>query len=256
MTTGRFSRRNATLRQVVDRRSQRENNFFLTIVGFSLFLHIFAATLFLLPAPVTPSQHRPSTLSVDLVMAPVANPQRGGGGRLRQSPPPDIRAKELSPPPPSSANETVTTKEKSRPVRDDDIDDAIARMKDRLAKQAEVRQAEEAIAALRKKTENAAAGSANGTGDETGSAINEWLQQAVKTKWSWPDRRRKELSAEIEVEFDITGRLSNYRFIRHATDSRFDDSLKRALLSLEPLPMTLRKPYRERILFNLDDLQP
>lgn len=261
MTTGPYRRRNTTLRQVVDRRSQRENNFFLAIIGFSLLVHSIVAAIFLhSPSPAIP--HRPPTLSVELVMAPVANPQRGSASASPKIAAPVAVQKEPVLPPKAIKKEpVVVTKDKPRIVKDDEIRADIAKMKQRLADQAEAKRAEDAIAAMRKKTaappqKAMAAGSATGTGDEAGSAIGEWLQQAVREKWSWPDRKRKELSAEVEVEFDIRGRLSNYRFVRHATDSRFDDSLKRALLSLEPLPKALRKPYKERILFNLEDLQP
>ncbi|PKN12699.1 MAG: hypothetical protein CVU69_06610 [Deltaproteobacteria bacterium HGW-Deltaproteobacteria-4] len=270
MTTGRYSRRNASFRPTGVRRSDRENNFFLAIVGFSLLSHIIVAALFLY-TPTT-SKRRPPTLYVDLVMAPpVANPQRGSAGAVRKiAEPVAVTPPAATPPQPvvpqtKVAKEPVVVKEKEvkKPAvsKDDDIAADIAKMKQRKAEQDELKDAQAAIAAMKQKTTSAqpaaaAVGSASGTGDEAGSAIGEWLQSAVRKKWSWPDRKRKDLSAEVEVEFDRTGKLSKpLRFIRHSSDSRFNDSLERALLSLEPLPMALRKPYKETIIFNLEELQ-
>ncbi|MBE0503066.1 MAG: TonB C-terminal domain-containing protein [Desulfuromonadales bacterium] len=263
MTTGRYRRGNATLRQVADRRSQRENNFFLAIIGFSLLSHIIVAAFFLY-TPSTTSKRRPPTLYVDLVMAPpVVNPQRGSAGATVKTATPTATIPQLTVTPTRTAKAPVVVKgkeaKKTAVVKDDvDIAADIAKMKQRKAAQDEQREIQAAIAAMKQKTTAtppaaAAVGSASGTGDEAGSANDDWLQRAVKDKWTWPDRKKKDLSAEVEVEFDATGKLSNYRFIRHSTDARFDDSLKRALLALEPLP-SLRK-YKATFLFNLDDLQ-
>ena len=261
MTTGRYSRRNASFRPTGARRSDRENNFFLGMVGFSLIVHVIVAAIFS-HTPTSPSQRRPPTLSVDLVMPPVASPQRGSASAIRKIVPPVVAPPQPVMPTKETKAVVVKAKEvkKTAEVKDDDgIAAAMAKMKQRKREQDELRDTLAAIAALKKKTTPAppataaAVGSASGTGDEAGSAIDEWLRSAVKAKWTWTDRKKKDLSAEVEVEFDAAGKLSNYRFIRHSTDARFDDSLKRALLSLEPLP-TLRK-YKATILFNLDDLQ-
>ena len=264
MTTGRYRRGNATLRQVADRRSQRENNFFLAIIGLSLLVHTIVAALFLY-TPTTTSKRRPPTLYVDLVMAPpVANPQRGSASATVKTVVPAATIPQPTVAPTKVVKAPVVVKEKETKktaVVKDDVDIAadIAKMKQDKKEQDELKEALAAIAVMKKKTTPAppaaaaAVGSASGTGDEAGSAIDEWLQRAVKEKWTWTDRKKKDLSAEVEVEFDATGKLSNYRFIRSSRDARFDDSLKRALLSLEPLP-TLRK-YKATILFNLDDLQ-
>ena len=272
MTTGRYSRRNDSFRPTGTRRSDRENNFFLGMVGFSLVVHVIVAAIFL-HNPTPAMQRRPPTLYVDLVMAPpVANPQRGSAGTVRKIAAP-VAAQPQPVAPTRVPKEQVVVKgkeiKKAPVVKDDGIAADIAKMKQRKAEQDELKAeqdelkaAQAAIAAMKKKpaptpTPPAAAviGSATGTGDEAGGAISDWLYGAVKAKWSWPDRKRRDLSAEVEVEFNVAGKLSNYRFIRSSKDARFDDSLKRALLSLEPLPKALRKPYKETILFNLDDLQ-
>jgi outer membrane biosynthesis protein TonB len=193
-------------------------------------------------------------------MPPVASPQRGSASAIRKKVPTPVAAPKQPIVPTKVPKEPVKEVKKTAVVKDDDgIAAAMAKMKQRKREQDELQDTLAAIAALKKKTTPAPpataapVGSASGTGDEAGSAIDEWLQSAVKAKWTWTDRKKKDLSAEVEVEFDAAGKLSNYRFIRHSTDARFDDSLKRALLSLEPLP-TLRK-YKATILFNLDDLQ-
>lgn len=261
MTTGRYRRRNASFRPTGARRSDRENNFFLGIVGFSFVIHVIVVAIFS-HTPTSPMQRRPPTLSVDLVLPPVANPQRGSASAVRKTAPPVVAPPQPVLPTKVSKPVVVKAKEvkKTPVVKDDDIAATIAKMKQRKAEQDELEDALAAIAKMKRKrapTPPAAApvGSASGTGDEAGIAIGEWLQEAVRRKWSWPGRKRKDLSAEIEVEFNVAGKLSNYRFIRSSQDARFDDSLKRALLSLEPLPKSLRQPYQETILFNLDDLQ-
>lgn len=276
MTTGRYRRGNATLRQVDDRRSQRENNFFLAIIGLSLLVHTIVAALFLYK-PASTNRRRPPALYVDLVMAPpVLNPQRGSAGAINSitSPAPAAKVAPVATPPQPQpqptvppvkvAKEPVVVKgnetKKAAVVQDDDIAADIARMKQRKAEQDELKAAQAAIAAMAKKTatDSPAAttvGSATGTGDEAGSAIGDWLQQAVKEKWTWTDRKRKDLSAEIEVNFASNGKIIGYRVKRSSGDARFDKSLTDAFIKLDTLPKPLGKPHQETFLFNLDDLQ-
>ena len=262
MTTGRHSRRNATIRQATARRGHRENNVFLGVVGFSLAIHIIVATIFL-HNPTAAIQRRPPTLSVDLVMAPVANPQRGSAGAVKKAVAP-VATEKVPPLPAKAPKETIVLKgkeiKKTPAAQDDGVAADIAKMKQRLADKAEEKNAQNAIADMRKKKTpaseaTAAVGSSNGTGNKPGSAIDAWLQKEVKAKWNLPGRKRKDLSAEVEVEFDAAGKLSNYRFIRFSGEALFDKSLKDALLKLEPLPKTMREPYKNTILFNLDELQ-
>ena len=264
MTNGRYSRRHATFRPTGVRRSDRENNFFLAIVGFSLLSHIIVAAL-LLYTPATTSKRRPPTLYVDLVMAPpVLNPQRGSAGAVRKVAEPLAVPPQPVVPPTKVAKEQVVAKEKvvknTPAIKDDGIAATIAKMKQQKIERDELDAAQSTIAAMRKKTTPAppapaAVGSASGTGDEDGSAIGEWLQQAVKEKWTWPDRKRKDLSAEIEVNFAGNGKIIGYRFKRSSGDARFDKSLTDAFIKLDTLPKPLGKPHQETFLFNLEDLQ-
>lgn len=261
MTTGRYSRRHASFRPTGARRTDRENNFFLAIVGFSLFSHIIVAAIFLYN-PTTTSKRRPPTISVDLVMAPVANPQRGSASAIRKVPTP-IAAPKQPVVPTKVPKEPVKDVKKTAVVKDDDgIAAAMAKMKERKKEQDELKDTQAAIEALKKRTTPtpqaetvAPVGSASGTGDEAGSAISEWLQQAVKEKWVWTDRKRKDLSAEIEVNFASNGKIIGYRIKRSSGDTRFDKSLTDAFIKLETLPKPLGKPLQETFLFNLDDLQ-
>ena len=262
MTTGRYSRRNLPLRQTGARPIPREENFFLVMIGCSVVVHIIAAAIFS-HTPPSPIQQRTPPLYVDLVMPPVANPQRGSAGAVRKIAAP-VAVEKVPALPTKVAKEEVVVKvkepKKTDVVKDDGIAEAMAKMKQRKADQDELNDAQAAIANMKKKTiptqqAVATVGSASGTGDEAGSAVGEWLQSAVKSKWVWAGKKRKELSAEIEVTFDTTGKLSNYRFMRTSGDALFDKSLTNALLKLEALPKELRKPFQETILFNLDDLQ-
>ena len=95
VTNGRYSRRNASFRPTGERRTDRENNFFLGMVGFSLVVHVIAAAIFSHnPTPAIP--RRPPTVYVDLVMAPVANPQRGSAGAIRKIAAPVAAKRETS----------------------------------------------------------------------------------------------------------------------------------------------------------------
>lgn len=266
MTTGRYSRRNASFRPTGIRRSDRENNFFLAIVGFSLVSHIIVAAIFLYN-PAATSKRRPPTLYVDLVMAPVANPQRGSASAISKAAKPVAVAPSQPAVPTKVAKAPVVvkakeTKKASVPKDDDaDIRKYISEAKQRLADQAILNDTQSDMEKWRKKKTTpapqvaAAVGSASGTGNEEGSAVGEWLQQAVKEKWTWPDRKRKDLSAEIEVNFASNGKIIGYRFKRSSGDARFDKSLTDAFIKLETLPKPLGKPLQETFLFNLDDLQ-
>lgn len=267
MTSGRYRRHNSPLRPTSARRTDRENNFFLAMLGASLAVHLLAAAIFSHPPP-TPVLRKPPTVYVDLVLAPpVANPQRGSADAIRKivAPTAPVAASPQPVVPTKVAKEQVVVKGKeTKPAEitdDAGIHDYIAKTKQRLEDKATLNDAQSDMEKWRKKKitpppqTTVAVGTTSGTGDEAGSAIDAWLQKEVKAKWSWPDRKRKDLSAEVEVEFDVTGKLSHYRFLRPSSDPRFDDSLKRALFSLQPLPRELRKPFKETILFNLDDLQ-
>lgn len=263
MTTGRYRRRNPALRPTGTGRNDRENNFFLGMIGFSLFVHILAAAIFSY-TPTTTIKRRPPTLYVDLVMAPVANPQRGSASASKKVAEPVA----VAPSPPALPTKVakkpvaIKAKETKKPAADKvDIDAEIDKMKEHKKEQDELKEAQAAIAAMKKRTMPAppaavaAVGSASGTGDEAGSAIGEWLQSAVKDKWTWTDRKRKDLSAEMEVNFASNGKIIGYRFKRSSGDARFDKSLTDAFIKLETLPKPLGKPHQETFLFNLDDLQ-
>ena len=168
VTTGRYSRGNATLRQVADRRSQRENNFFLAIIGLSLLVHTIVATLFLYK-PTNTTRRRPPTLYVDLVMAPVANPQRGSAGAIKKiAEPVAVAAPVAAAPQPVAptkvAKEQVVVKgketKKTAEVKDEGIAAAMAKMKQRKAEQDELKDTQAAIAAMGKKTAQATSAAA------------------------------------------------------------------------------------------------
>lgn len=264
MTMGRYSRRTPPSRIPGIHRSQREETFFFVLIGLSILLHLALAAIFNRSA--TPRMiHRPPTVTVDLFMAPVANPRRGSGTTSRaitKAAVPVAVPKEVKVPSKAKGEVVVKGKgpKKSAVTEDADIRKEIARMKQRLAEQAEEEDALKAIAAMRKKNTPAmpvttVAGVPDGKGDEVGSAIGDWLGRSVKAKWAWPDQKRKDLSAEVEVEFDKGGNIVNPRVIRSSGEALFDKSLLSALRKLEPLPKPLRKPFKETFIFNLDDLQ-
>lgn len=268
MTTGRFRRGNAPSLPAAQRRVPTGEGRFATLLAFSLVVHLVVGLICL--QRYAPPRFVPTvpTVYVDLVMPPVTNPQRGSAAAVRpvtapiasKKPPaaPVKTVKEAVPPPVKEGKKTPAVQETSG------VDESIAAMRKRMTEQAEQQSVQAAIAALKQKRAQpapsppVAVGSAAGNGDEAGSALEEWLRQALREKWRYSKYQRSGRtvpSAEVEVEFDAQGKLSAYRFIRASQDARFDDSLKRAILSLEALPKPLRKPFKETILFNLDDLQ-
>lgn len=258
MTIGHALRRTRSPHPSGAHRPWREENFFFAMVGCSLLVHVIVAVIFQ-SHPAPSALHKPPTITVDLVMAPVANPQRGRAGRMSRPvlPLPVVTPLEPAVTTKVTAKEVVVVKEQGE---EDNINNWIAAKRRRLAEQAERQEVQDAIAAMGKKRTTApqalaASGSPSGTGDEAGSAIAEWLQVAVKKKWRWPDRKRKDLSAEVKIEFDTSGKLIKCEVFKPSSDPRFDASLERAIRSVEPLPKALNKPFKETILFNLEDLQ-
>lgn len=255
MTSGRPNRRNLSTHLNRVRKISREENFFLAMIGCSLLLHLITAAFFQYkPAPSR--QHRAPTVTVDLVLPPVVNPQRGNTGRSRPKPLPEIAP--VTPLTPEKPAEVQPEKAENP----DDISTEISKMRNRLAEQAaraELQEAQETIAALKKKVTaeklaKTMVGTPTGTGDEAGGAIGDWLQMAVKKNWVWPGKW-KNIQAKVEVKFDAGGKLIAYRIKEPSGDDLFDKSLLTALAKLEPLPKTIRKPFEETIVFNLEDLQ-
>lgn len=267
MTTGRFRRGNAPPLPVAQRRVAAGEGRFATLLAFSLVVHLAIGLVCL--QRYAPPRFAPTvpTVYVDLVTAPpVVSPQRGSAAAVRpvaatvaKPPAAPVKATRAAVPPPvQGGKKTPVVQEKNG------VDASITAMRKRLAEEKALHDAQAAIAALKQKRTQpapppaAAAGIAAGSGDEAGSAIEEWLRQALREKWRYSKYQRTGRSvpsAEVEVEFDAQGKLAAYRFIRASQDARFDDSLKRAILSLEALPKPLRKPFKETIIFNLDDLQ-
>lgn len=258
MTTGRYRRRNPDLRQTGARRNDRESNAFFAMVGFSVLAHVIIAAILSQSSP-PPMLHKSPAIYVDLLMPPVANPRRGSGSVAKAVVTP-VATEQKTIEPVKVAKEAVTpakTAMKAPVVKAINMDQVIAKIRQKKALEDIINTIKDMKESKKSPTTQplAVAGSPSGSGDEVGSAIGEWLQQAVKEKWSWPDTKRKDLSAEVDVEFDIRGKLSKCEIRKPSSDPRFDASLKRAILSIESLPMVMRKTYKETILFNLEDLQ-
>lgn len=271
MTNGRYSRRNASFRPTGVRRSDRENNFFLAIVGISLLSHIIVAALFLY-TPATTSKRRPPTLYVDLVMAPpVVNPQRGSAGATVKTaapvatiPQPTVAAPKVEKPP-----VVVKEKETKKPaVVKDDVDIAadiaadIAKKREKL----ELKKIDDEIANMRRKPTStpptmATVGSASGIGDEIGGDINGWIYDEFRTKWKLSKYQIKNQNLEVNltIEYDKNGTLINSKF-EWSGDRTFDDSIRKAFesFSKEKLPSTylvgMRKNFESKIILTPAEL--
>lgn len=264
MTTGRYPRRPPSLRPTGARRTPREENFFLVMVGCSLAVHVLAAAIFA-HTPPPPVQHRPATVYVDLVLAPVANPQRGEAASRRRMAVP-VAAPTPSPLPARAAKDVVVLKgkeiRKEAPANRDDIAADIARIRAKV----ELENAEQAINRMKGKKlpapqVAAAIGSADASGDKTGGGINIWIYEEFRSKWKLSKYQIKNpnLKVSIMIEYDKNGTLINSKF-EWSGDGAFDDSIRKAfeIFSKEKLPATflvgVQKNFEDRIILTPNEL--
>jgi colicin import membrane protein len=64
------------------------------------------------------------------------------------------------------------------------------------------------------------------------------LQSAIRENWELPlYLERQQLTAQVMIFIDATGRMTQYKFIRSSGVPQFDDAIKRALMKSQPFPM-------------------
>lgn len=216
-----------------------------------------------------PALHRPPTeiYRVELVYLPVAVPQRGRPTPAvvtapeRPAPPVNTAATKAPPlPPPRKTPTKAATK--TAPLSDtayDAAQDVIERMQ-RKQEIAEVKQKLKELlkADTRKATSapTAPAGAEPGKDKDPGSTYEAYIRQFLKEAWTLSKYQvgSLNLAAEVSLTFDAHGTLTDYRFLRRSGETRFDESVQRAVLDLRQLPTAPGQTFSLRVTFNLKEL--
>ena len=256
MTGNRFIRRGVP----ADREPKLGRAF---LISFGL--HFFIILIF--SGLILPNfgKDRPPVYYVDLVNLPVARPQ---AGRPDAAPKKNVKKKadkKSSPVVKKSSAVSVSKKvvTESGPS-DTDIAAKIASMqqKDERKKEREaLKQKLAALATQDSRGEEAApdapVGVPEGTGDEVGISWQLWLQAYLKQQWALSEYQvtRLDLEAVVFIEFDRTGRMTDFKFLEKSDDRIFDDSVKSAVLKSRQLPKPPPVPvWKVEVVFNLKDL--
>lgn len=241
---------------------------FAAALACSLIMHLISGAALLRGVNFARFEHSSQpTLYVDLVAPPVARPRQSEGETAAAAP-----AHKEQPFVPAAAprNEVLVPSKnkkasKPAPAVEDDIRQSLAAMRQRRDDRLAQEETDAAIAAL-KKARTAPAqtpalkptvGSASGNGSEAGGRIDDWIRQQLRDSWKLSRYQldgRRDLSARVELEFDGRGKLSGYRFVRSSENQQFNDSLRRAILNLKPLPNPPTSGWKTTATFTLDDL--
>ncbi len=252
------------------------------MLGASLALHLIL--LLLAGGHLLPRRHqvRPPAYVVDLVNLPVKAPQAGRpDGRVtkparkkktvkqvRQRPRPKpkpkprpqpkkvVTPKKAAPKPTVKKAEPPAKTTATRPGPKATTQAAEEKLRRRLEMLRLKRQLAAMAASDTRATEKVPLGEEKGRGDEQGVGYRLWLRQAYKEAWALSPYQvsRRDLQAEVEVVYDARGYLKDYRFISPSGDRLFDDSVARAIRSVDRLEPPPGRMLRETILFNLKDL--
>ncbi len=239
----------------------------------SLAVHLAVVALFftgLIPLRQTPPR---DVYYVDLVNPPVKNPRAGRPEAPAESPKKTVEppkkevavkpkpkvetppaAKPVTKPAPAAKVVKKTPEKKpppAKPVDDSSVQNALDRI--RLKQEiARMSQNDERSSGFSK----APLGMPTGKGTEAGPSQEAWIHDFLKSAWSLSKYQvgRLDLEATVQLEFDARGNLRNYQFLKKSGDTRFDDSVKKAILELKQLPSEPGSSFDLPVVFNLKDL--
>lgn len=203
---------------------------------------------------------KPPVYYVDLVHKPVLNPQAG-------RPEPRMAAGASTPSAPAPAAkvpEKVVVPSKAvpatrAPVKSSDrhVDDALARLRDEQSLQ-------QRLAALRQNQAVPAdipVGLPDAKGNEAGVTSLVYVQAFIQKQWALSPyllrdaTKMSQLNVWVVLTYDKGGRLVSYRVEKESGDLQFDESVKRALIKSQQLPVTLPTRLEDvRVIFNLKAL--
>ncbi len=215
---------------------------------------------------------KPPVYYVDLLQAPVANPQAG-------LPEPRVAAREqLTPPAPSAVQappSPLATPAKPLPP-------AKSAAAAKAAAQAEERELEKKMAQLQEAEEQRAyqerlarmiqrstrqvlpavpVGIPEGKGAEAGAPSLAYAQAFIQQNWALSpylladERQMAGIEAKVRLTYEKNGRLKSFRFEKESGDSRFDESVRRALAKSQQLPQPLPERLEDVLVtFNLKSM--
>ena len=198
---------------------------------------------------------RPPVYYVDLVHKPVLNPQAGRPEPRAVTPPAPTAAKAPGPvavPGKAAAATRAPVKDSNRKVAD-----ALQKLRDERALQ-------ERFAAMRQNQAVPAdvpIGLPDAKGNEAGVTSLVYVQAFIQEQWALSPYLLKDpvkmerLNVWVVLTYDKGGRLVSYRIEKDSGDRQFDESVKRALLKAQQLPVTLPQRLEDvRVVFNLKAL--
>ncbi len=202
---------------------------------------------------------------VDLINLPVERPQAGRPDAAPKASVKKTAPKKTSPAVPKSSPAVTRPQpaEKSGPS-DADISARIAAMQKKQQSRQEIEELKQRLAALATQdtrgedaVPDVPVGMPEGTGDQVGPSYLAWLQAYLKQQWALSEYQvtRLDLEAVVFIEYDSSGRMSDFRFLEKSGDAIFDDSVKAAILKSRQLPKPPPVPvWKVEVVFNLKDL--
>ncbi len=201
------------------------------------------------PEPVTPTETVKAPPKQETVKIPETKPEPKPAPKPEPKPAPKPEPKPAPKPEPKPA-----------PKPSGDYQDALAKI-EQMQQRRKMEELKAKLAALagndtRQAPTNAPVGMIDGKGSEAGISYDAWLHQFLKQAWSLSKYQvsRRDLETTVSLLFDARGRLIDYRFIKPSGESRFDDSVKRAILELKELPNPPGSRMEKEVVFNLKEL--
>ncbi len=249
------------LRQASAFQSEQQGRRLLAAYLVSFLLHgllLFAVTggWHSLPVP----DQRP-VYYVDLVHKPVLNPQAGRPEPRAITPPAP------APPRPAAAarvpeqvavpGKAASASRAPAKAAEQHVASALQKLRDEQSLQAR-------LAAMRQSQAVPAqvpVGLPDAKGNEAGVTSLVYVQAFIQEQWALSPyllknaARMAQLNVWVVLTYEKSGRLAGYRIEKESGDRQFDESVKRALLKAQQLPVTLPGRLEDvRVIFNLKAL--
>lgn len=245
------------------------------MIAVSFVVHLVALGLFsgvLFPRTVKPPK---PVYIVDLVNLPVKDPQAGRpdirpqktSRKPKPKPKPDVvklppkPKPEPKPQPKPQPKPKPVVKSSPKPAVTKKDEQSLASALDKLKNQQKMEALRNKLAAMasqdtRKVDTTVPVGMPDAKGTQAGVSFDAWLKTYLTAAWRLSKYQvgRTDLEATVRLTFNAQGRLVDYKFIEESGDSRFDDSVKRAILQLEELPEPIGSRMEKEVAFNLKDL--
>jgi len=196
------------------------------------------------PSPPAPKPE-PKPDAVKLPPKPTAKPEPKPAPKPQPKPKPEAKPKPKPEPKPAVSKKQET--QVSNAIEEMQRKHQMQALKDKLASLA---------SKDTRNSGNAPVGMPEGKGTQAGVSYDAWLQNYLKEAWRLSKYQldRRDLEATVLLTFNAAGKLIDYKFIEDSGDSRFDDSVKRAILQLQELPEPTGSRMEKEVVFNLKDL--